>query len=251
MPVLGAALILALAAVQVEAPSSEAVVIRGHAQSLRVYGNRGGPAVIVASGDGGWTHLAPDVAEFLAGRGYRVFGLDSKAYLSSFTTKSATLTTADVPRDFAQLVARAGAGGPERTLLVGVSEGAGLSLLAAADEALKPAIFGVVALGLPDKAELAWRFRDSMIYLTKGLPDEPLFSTAEFIARVAPVPLVAIHATKDEFTSIEDVKRVMDRAAEPKRLRILEASNHRFSDNRAGLQKELLYSIEWIRQQGR
>lgn len=247
----GAALVLALTAAQVEAPSSEALDIRGRAQSLRVYGKEGGPAVIVASGDGGWTHLGPDVAEFLAGQGYRVLGFDSKAYLSGFTTKSSTLTTADVPRDFAQLLKRAGGGGPERTLLVGVSEGAGLALLAAADDAVKPSILGVIALGLPEKAELAWRFRDSMIYFTKGLPDEPLFSTAEFIARVAPVPLVAIHATKDEFTTVEDVKRVMDRAAEPKRLRILEASNHRFSDNRAGLQKELLDCIEWIREQRR
>jgi alpha-beta hydrolase superfamily lysophospholipase len=205
--------------------------------------------VIVASGDGGWTHLGPEVAQFLADRGFRVLGFDSKAYLSSFTAKTGTLSTADVQHDFAALVAHARGEAGERTLLVGVSEGAGLALLAAADDALKPALLGVLALGLPEKAELGWRFRDAMIYLSKGLPDEPLFDIAEFAPRLAPVPLAAIHATQDEFTPVERVKAVFERASEPKRLRVLEAKNHRFSDNQAGLQREILDSIEWIRQQ--
>ena len=35
-----------------------------------VYGTRGGAPVIVSSGDGGWVHLAPHVAEVLAAKGY-------------------------------------------------------------------------------------------------------------------------------------------------------------------------------------
>jgi hypothetical protein len=39
------------------APARETVTLRGQAQSLRVYGARGGIPVIVSSGDGGWIHL--------------------------------------------------------------------------------------------------------------------------------------------------------------------------------------------------
>ena len=41
------------------AQTRESLAIRGHEQSLRVYGTRGGPPVIVSSGDGGWMHLGP------------------------------------------------------------------------------------------------------------------------------------------------------------------------------------------------
>ena len=44
-----------------------------------------GAPVIVSSGDGGWIHLGPHVAEILAARGYFVVGFDVKAYLESFT----------------------------------------------------------------------------------------------------------------------------------------------------------------------
>jgi hypothetical protein len=47
---------------------SETIAIRGHAQTLRLYGERGGLPVIVSSGDGGWIHLGPHVAEMLAAR---------------------------------------------------------------------------------------------------------------------------------------------------------------------------------------
>jgi hypothetical protein len=39
-------------------PATETLVIRGHPQGVRVYGTRDGPVTVVASGDGGWVHLA-------------------------------------------------------------------------------------------------------------------------------------------------------------------------------------------------
>lgn len=81
------------------AQSTETLTIRGHAQSLRIYGVRGGPPVIVSSGDGGWIHLGPHVAEVLAAKGYFVVGFDARAYLSSFTSGRTTLRPEDEPGD--------------------------------------------------------------------------------------------------------------------------------------------------------
>jgi alpha-beta hydrolase superfamily lysophospholipase len=206
---------------------------------------------VVASGDGGWIHLGPYVAEFLSSKGYFVVGFDSKAYLSSFTRGGTTLGTTDVPGDFAALLDYASKGASAPPVLLGVSEGAALAVLAATGDATRSKVAGVIALGLPDQAELGWRFRDSVIYLTKGVPKEPLFSTAEVIGKVAPLPLVAIHSTKDEFVSVDEVKRVMSRALEPKQLWLLEADNHRFSGREQELNQKLLDSIAWIRAQGR
>ncbi len=234
-----------VAAAQAPVPSTESFTIRGHAQVLHVYGQRGRPAAIVSSGDGGWVHLGPDVAAFLASEGYFVVGFDAKAYLSGFTTSSATLTVDDVPGDYAALVDYAAQGAPGRPLLVGVSEGAGLSLLAATAPDVQPRVEGVLALGLPEKNELGWRWRDSMIYVTKKVPNEPTFSASEFAGRVAPVPLAAIHSTNDEFVPVPQVKEILASAREPKRLWVIDAKNHRFSDNQAELQRSLKEAISW------
>jgi alpha-beta hydrolase superfamily lysophospholipase len=226
-------------------------MIRGQEQDLRVYGTRGGPVAVIASGDGGWIHLGPYVAEFLASKGYFVVGFDSKAYLSSFTKGGTTLRTTDVPGDFAALVEHASKGSNAPPVLFGISEGAALAVLAATNDAAKANVAGVIALGLPDQAELGWRFRDSVIYVTKGVPKEPLFSTAEVIDRVAPLPLVAIHSTKDEFVSVDDVKRVMGRAREPKQLWLIEADDHKFSGKEQDLNQKLLEAIAWIKAQRR
>ena len=231
------------------APRTETLTIRGQQQSLRVYGTRGGPVAVIASGDGGWIHLGPYVAELLSSKGYFVVGLDSKAYLSSFTRGETTLSTTDVSGDFAAVVDFASPGASAPPVLVGISEGAALAILAATSDATKSKVAGVVGLGLPDHAELGWRFRDSIIYITKGVPREPLFSTAGVIGKVSPLPVVAIHSTKDEFVPVDEVKRVMSHAVQPKQLWLIEADDHRFSGKEQDLNQKLLDAIAWVKGQ--
>src|SRR6188474_2747327 len=200
-------LVCCCAAVPAAAQPTEALSIRGHSQSLRIYGPRGGQPVIVASGDGGWIHLGPHVAELLAGKGYFVVGFDVKAYLESFTSGRTTVRPEDEPADFKVLADFAAQGSRLRPILVGVSEGAGLSVLAATDPATRSSIAGVVGLGLPDINELGWRWKDALIYVTHGIPNEPTFSAATLVSKVAPAPLAAIHSTRDEFVPLSEVQR--------------------------------------------
>jgi dienelactone hydrolase len=236
-----------LTAVTVAAQAPETVVIRGHAQTVHVYGRRGAPPVIVSSGDGGWMHLAPQVAETLAAHGYFVVGFDVKAYLESFTSGSSTLRPEDEPADYKVLADYASRRAADKPILIGVSEGAGLSVLAATDPGTRNAIAGVIGLGMPNLNELGWRWRDSLIYLTHGVPKEPTFSTASLIQRVSPTPVAAIHATRDEFVPLPEAQRVLDAAREPKRMWVVQASNHRFSDNRADFEARLLEAIAWVK----
>ncbi len=228
------------------AQTIEPIVIRGHSQSLHLYGTRGGPPVIVSSGDGGWIHLGPYVAEFLASKGFFVVGFDARAYLESFTSGRGTLRTEDEPGDYKALADFAARGTTRKPVLIGVSEGAGLSVLAATDPQTKRAISGVIGLGLPDLNELGWRWKDALIYVTHGVPREPTFSSAAIAARVAPVPLAAIHSTRDEFVPLADVQRVLDAAGAPKRLWVIEAADHRFSGNLPEFDRRLLEAIAWV-----
>jgi len=225
--------------------TQETLSIRGRPQVLHLYGARGERSFLVSSGDGGWMHLGPHVAEVLAASGNFVVGFDAKAYLESFTGRD-PLGPEDVAADYRALVDFAARGSGMKPMLIGVSEGAGLSVLAAADLTLKPAVAGVIAVGLPDRNELAWRWQDSIIYLTHGVPHEPAFSTAAIVERVAPVPLAAIHSTHDEFVPAQEVRRILDHACEPKRLWMVDAANHRFSDKLTDFDERLREAIDWI-----
>jgi hypothetical protein len=189
------------------------------------------------------------VAEVLAARGCFVVGFDVRAYLSSFTSGAAALRRGDEPGDYKVLSDFAAKGSPLRPILVGVSEGAGLSVLAATDPATKAAIAGVVGVGLPDINELGWHWKDVLIYVTHGVPHEPTFSTAAIVNRVAPAPLAAIHSTHDEFVPLAVVQRVIAGAGEPRRLWIIKASDHRFSDNLAEFDLRLADALAWVVQQ--
>ena len=72
-----------------------------------------------------------------AGRGFFVIGFDVRAYLASFTTASSTLRTDEEPRDYHVLAEFARTQTGRKPLLIGVSEGAGLSVLAATDPQTK------------------------------------------------------------------------------------------------------------------
>ena len=228
------------------AETRQTISIRGHEQVLHLYGSRGGTPVIVSSGDGGWIHLGPHVAEVLSANGFFVVGFDAKAYLESFTGRDTALRVQDEPGDYKAIIDFAAEGTSRKPILIGVSEGAGLSVLAATDPRIKEAVAGVIGLGLSDLTELGWRWRDMVIYVTHGAPHEPTFSVRAVVDRIAPIPLAAIHSTRDEFVPVEELQQVFERAAQPKRLWIVTASNHRFSDNLAGFDRACLEAISWI-----
>jgi dienelactone hydrolase len=245
LPIVFALSLFARSAVASPPCTTDTIALRGQLQHLHMCGDRSGTPVIVTSGDGGWIHLAPHVADLLAAQGYFVVGFDSKAYLTSNTETSGPLTPANIAADFAALIAKTGSqhGAP---ILIGVSEGAALSVVAASSDTVKPHVAGVIALGLGEMNELAWRFRDSIIYLTKRVPDEPCFRSSAYIDKVAPLPLVLIQSTSDEYVPRAEADRLAALARQPKRVAVLNASDHAFSNRRPELDATLDDSLRWI-----
>jgi hypothetical protein len=187
----------------------------------------------------------PHVAELLASRGWFVIGFDSRAYLSSVAEANQVLSVTDIPRDDDALVSLAGTTGV-KPLLIGISEGARLSAAAAVDPAVKREIGGVVAIGLGDNNELAWHMRDAIIYLTKGIPREPLFHATDIVGEVSPVPIAMLGSTGDEFVKPEESDRLIRAAREPKSEWTISASDHRFSNNLKEFDVHLLDAIAWM-----
>jgi dienelactone hydrolase len=225
---------------------TEVLLLRGRAQTLHLSGPPGGPPIVVASGDGGWMHLGPHVADWLAARGYFVVGFDTRQYLASFTSGAGTLGAGEVPGDLLAVIAFAARGGTGKPVVIGVSEGAGLAVLAGGAPAVQRAIGGIVTLGLPDVNELGWRWRDAVIYLTHGVPNEPVFRASAVIARVSPVPLAAIYSSRDEFVSADERHRLLAAARPPSRCWVIEAADHRFSDKLPDLDARLDEALAWL-----
>jgi fermentation-respiration switch protein FrsA (DUF1100 family) len=229
------------------------VTVRGRTLNLAVYHPQIEPrrgTVVMGSGDVGWVGLAVAMAETLSEQGYLVVGVNIRQYLSLFTSGSSHLEVGESPGDFHTIsdVLK------ERQLLVrpvilsGVSEGAALAVLAASDRKNHEWIDGVITMGLPPTAELAWRWTDISAWLTKRDADEPSFAPATVIASVAPLPLFMIQSRKDEYVSEGDYQRLLATAREPKQLTLIDASNHRFTDRRPELRAAYFNGLAWIQQ---
>ncbi len=231
------------------------VLVRGKTLTLAIYQPEVQPVrgtIVMGSGDVGWVGLGPTIAQELAERGYLVAGVNVRQYLSSFTSGKEHLETVDVPADFRaiadQLRQRAVVTRP--VIVSGVSEGAALAVLAASDRKNHDWIDGVITMGLPPTAELAWRWTDASAWFTKRDADEPSFAPCDVIASVAPVPLFMIQSRTDEYVSPSDYARLLTTAHEPKQLTLIDASNHRFTDRRQELRAAVFAGLAWIDQIG-
>ena len=228
---------------------TETIDMRGKPQSLAIYdppaGARHPFQVVVTSGDLGWIGLSVDVAEYARNKGYRIVGFNARAYLSSFTGNNLELKESDVPGDYTVLLDWAARSGAGAAVLVGVSEGAGLALLAVGQGQPGTRCKGIVALGLPEKTSLGWRWTDFPMWITKKDPKEPMADTRPCMSRLK-VPLVMIHSTRDEWDPIERIKDLFVLAPDPKRFIAVDAANHRFSDRVPQVLEHLWASLQWI-----
>ena len=101
-------------------------------------------------------------------------------------------------------------------------------------------------MGLPPSAELAWRWTDFSTWITKKDADEPSFAPIDVIATIAPRPLWMIQSTRDEYVPEADYRRFETTARDPKRLVLIDAANHRFTDKQPELQRQVLAGLAWI-----
>lgn len=239
---------------QCQAASSrtETIAMRGKVQSLLIYdpasdSPRRPFQVIVTSGDLGWVGLSVDIAEHLQKEGYRTIGFNARAYLSSFTGKDISLKGSDVPADYRTLLywAISQKAGPAAFVMVGVSEGAGLAVVGMSEPPSSSPCKGIVALGLPGLTSLGWRWTDFPMWITKREPREPLADTRAYLPKLG-IPLFMIHSTHDEYDSLANAKEMFQLVPRPKRLVVIDAINHRFSDKVPEVMTQIDTALEWF-----
>lgn len=238
------------ASVYAQAPRAgkNALSIRGHEQRIYLYQATSPERhrnILFASGDAGCRGFAVVIAEQLGKEGYGTYCLDVFHYLQSFTGKT-TLTTEQIASDFDQIAGWIRQKDHEPILLVGWSEGAGLDLAAAANSANKFVFEGIIAIGLPTDNILAWRWKDIGAWITKRSPHEPTFKSADFMSRIAPLPLFVIGSTSTQWVTPEATRQLFSLAHEPKKLIMVAARDHKYSDNTQAFFDALREALDWV-----
>ena len=176
-----------------------------------------------------------------------VAGINARQYLSAFSDGAEHLHVDQVPPDYMMFADAL----RSRNLLVrpvilsGVSEGATLAVAAAASPATHQWVDAILTMGLPPTAELGWRWKDIVSRITTKDADEPFFSPHAIIAQVSPLPLWMIHSTRDEYVAEADYRRFDSVARDPKRLVLIDAKNHRFTDKIPELKEQFLAGLSW------
>jgi len=219
--------------------------VRGRTLEVRLFGEPGRSPVVLASGDDGGTDLGSSAAAVLAAKGYFVVALQARQYLSAFTARGGTLGEGDVARDFAAVVDFAAQQGMAQPVLVGVSEGAGLAVLAAVDSVVRGAVRGVVALDLRDRNDLAWRSPDWIFCVVDKPAKEPGFSVAAIVDRLAPLPLAQLQV-RNELVLLAEAQRLHDLAGEPKRLWVIDSGEDPLAHDAGELARGLLEAMDWV-----
>lgn len=234
-------------------PRTMTVYLHGKAQSVRIYDPPAGAPrrpvqVLVTSGDLGWLGISGDVPGHLQRQGYRVIGLNAQSYEVAFTGRAGRHIEPDqIPGDYDTIMEAVSVDTtfPAAFVSIGVSEGAGLAVMAMGQPGASSLCEGVIGLGLPVKTALAWRWTDFPSWITKAEPHEPEAATEEYLARLA-VPLVVIHSIHDEYDRIEHVRAIVGADPGPKRFIPVDAPNHRFSGHTGQVLALVDSSIVWI-----
>jgi alpha-beta hydrolase superfamily lysophospholipase len=234
-------------------PGKNQIWLRGQMQEVYYFPASGSSAcgqVMFFPGDGGFRGFAVTIAKTMAEWGYDVYGVDTKRYLSSYTAAGG-LREAQVSADISELARELGGSPGRHFILLGWSEGAGLALLGAAADSGKSNFDGLITMGLPETIFLAWRWEDALTYVTKQKPKEPSVSSAEYLGKVTPLPLMMIQSTHDEYVSLEAAQRLFQAAREPRRFCPVAGSDHRFSGNQQQFFRVLQEGLQWVRRPSR
>jgi predicted alpha/beta hydrolase family esterase len=231
-------------------PFVRSVTLYGHPLELHLstLANTHEPLLVFATGDGGWRGYDLDMYRHLVSWGYPVAGFSAPEYIKYLRGEDATTTPVRLATDYMLIVEVARRELHLRAdtpvILVGVSRGAGLSVVAAGQRLLQPELAGVLAVALTKEEEHV-RFRRRRSSNASG--ESLMLQTYEYLPNLDVVPLEVIQSTNDNYVTAAEARELFGRDTDHRRLVAVESKNHSFSDAREQLYAAMEQSLEWLR----
>lgn len=213
----------------------------------------GTPLLLYATGDGGWRGPDRDVYEHMIHWGYPVAGFSALAYIKHIGYVSGTTTPERLARDYLRLIAFAksalGLPAETRTILVGVSRGAGLSVVAASEDEVRKQVEGVEAVALIHEEEYVRHYRVHRGQVRGDTPARELvaFDNYASLELLSSLPVAVIQSTGDGYLPAADARELFGPDSALRRLIPIEATNHSFRGGRQALFDQMVASLDWIR----
>jgi hypothetical protein len=208
--------------------------------------------VLYVTGDGGWNGKDVATFEHVRAWGRPVAGFSAPDYLDRLAGQEQTVPPQDLARDFGTILqataARLGLAPDTPAVLVGVSRGADLVVIAAGEAAIAQRIAGVVAIALTDEEEYVRHPPRHVPHLGHSSSREPALEMArpyEYLPRI-PWPTVLIQSTNDQYVPAARAAVQFGPQSALRRFYPIEARNHSFGGAREEMYRALRASLEWV-----
>jgi hypothetical protein len=227
------------------------IVLNGHPLDLH-FANAHAPAsrplLVYATGDGGWHRKDLDTYHRLVSLDYPIVGFDAHDYVTHLGRRTET-TPARLAADYLHIIRTARSAlslEPDRpVVLVGVSRGAGLSIVAAGQRLLRPSIAGVLAVALTREEEYVVWFKRLRLGGPRATHRE-MVETYEYLPLLGTLPVAVIQSTHDHYLPAAEARTLFGPDNDHRRFDPIESRNHSFSDVRATLYARIEASLDWI-----
>jgi pimeloyl-ACP methyl ester carboxylesterase len=208
------------------------------------------PLLVYATGDGGMHRKDLDTFRHLAAIGDPIVGFDARDYVKHLGA-APTTTPERLAQDYTQIIEHArsalGVDVQRPVVLVGVSRGAGLAVVAAGQ--LCDAIAGVVAVALTGEEEyVRW-------YRHLPLPHEPhqavMVDVYEYLAELGSLPVAVVQSTHDHYLAAAKARERFGPDTKYRWLQPIEAANHSFGGAREQMYEAIQQALKWVMEEKR
>jgi hypothetical protein len=224
------------------------ITLNGH--DLRLHFSRGTqepdrPLLVYATGDGGWHRKDLAAYHHLVSLGYPTVGFDARDYVTHLGAAEATTTPRRLAADYERIIetARIALQLPAHypVVLVGISRGAGLSVVAAGQHDLRPSISGVLAVALTKEEEYV------KVRRVRGRAAPPeMVEVYDYLHRLADMPIAVVQSTRDGYLPADRARALFGPDTPHRWFQPIDADNHSFGGARAELYDAMGRALLWI-----
>jgi hypothetical protein len=210
----------------------------------------GHPLVVFVTGDGGWRGKDLDAFNHLVQWGYPVVAFSAPDYLNHLSDGAESVGPAVLANDFVGIIDTARkdfrlppAGG---VVLMGISRGADLVVVAAAEGALREPVAGVLAVALTKEEEYVRHHRHWDQNRAVGKDSDWVMAEPYALLPDVQAPVCVIQSANDEYVPAAEARTLFGPDTSTRRLYAIASKNHSFSDARHDLYEAMRTSLAWL-----
>ncbi len=207
------------------------------------------PLLLYTTGDGGWARKDLALYRQIVSWGYPTAGFSAPQYLKHLRGADGTTTPAQLGQDYGAIIryaqARLGMPAGAPVILVGVSRGAGLEVIAAGRRAVHQLLGGVIAIALTKEEEYVKWF-GLRRRAVRQPPNPVMVEVYDYLPRLGPLPIAVVQSTKDGFLPADRARSLFGPDTPTRRFRAVDAENHNFGGHRQQMYDAAAEALRWI-----